>query len=199
MESIIHKCIDQSAGMCSLGSYMIIALTHCFTKSNFSKNSFRNTIRVSDSLDPDLARHFVGPDLGPKLFAMNIRRWHYRSRQRVNRNSSKDIAPIWANKLKDSPPNFISWTTSWESLLTVCMLVNFSCFCCQLRSPTDCFSKHYFRNTIRAPNDVDPWSNLFAKVISGRQKWLLSKERVNVVSSLFMTQLVSASVNLSSC
>ena len=29
----------------------------------FLKNSFRNTIRVSNSLDPDQARHFVGPDL----------------------------------------------------------------------------------------------------------------------------------------
>ena len=26
---------------------------------------FFNTIRVSKSLDPDQARHFVGPDLGP--------------------------------------------------------------------------------------------------------------------------------------
>ena len=31
----------------------------------FPKNSFRNIIRVSNSLDPDYARHFVGPDLGP--------------------------------------------------------------------------------------------------------------------------------------
>ena len=31
----------------------------------FLKNYFRNTIRVSNSLDPDQARHFVGPDLGP--------------------------------------------------------------------------------------------------------------------------------------
>ena len=31
----------------------------------FRINSFRNTIRVSNSLDPDQARHFVGPDLGP--------------------------------------------------------------------------------------------------------------------------------------
>ena len=30
----------------------------------FQNKSFRNTIRVSDSLDPDQARHFVGPDLG---------------------------------------------------------------------------------------------------------------------------------------
>ena len=36
-----------------------------FFKINFWKNSFRNTIRVSNSLDRDQARHFVGPDLGP--------------------------------------------------------------------------------------------------------------------------------------
>ena len=29
------------------------------------KNSFRNTIRVSNSLDPYQARHFVRPDWGP--------------------------------------------------------------------------------------------------------------------------------------
>ena len=37
-----------------------------FFKIIFLKNSFRNTIRVSYSLDPDQARHFVGPYLGPK-------------------------------------------------------------------------------------------------------------------------------------
>ena len=35
-----------------------------FSKSNFSKTSFRDIIRVSNSLDPDQARHFVRPDLG---------------------------------------------------------------------------------------------------------------------------------------
>ena len=35
-----------------------------FSKSTFSKISFRNTIRVSNTLDPDQARHFVGSDLG---------------------------------------------------------------------------------------------------------------------------------------
>ena len=34
-----------------------------FSKSTFAKNSFRNTIRVSNSLDPDQARHYAGPDL----------------------------------------------------------------------------------------------------------------------------------------
>ena len=36
-----------------------------FLKLNFSEKSFRTNIIVSDSLDPDQARHFVGPDLGP--------------------------------------------------------------------------------------------------------------------------------------
>ena len=36
-----------------------------FSKSTFTKNSFRNTVRVTNSLDPDQAGHFVGPDLGP--------------------------------------------------------------------------------------------------------------------------------------
>ena len=39
-----------------------------FSKLLFSRNSFRNTIRVStglDGLDPDHSRHSVGPDLGP--------------------------------------------------------------------------------------------------------------------------------------
>ena len=31
----------------------------------FKKKSFRNAIKVSGSLDPDQARHFVGPGLGP--------------------------------------------------------------------------------------------------------------------------------------
>ena len=36
-----------------------------FFNINFSKNYLRNSIRVSNSLDPDQAQHFVGPDLGP--------------------------------------------------------------------------------------------------------------------------------------
>ena len=36
-----------------------------FSISTFSKNSFRNAIRVSYSLDPDQARRLVGPDLDP--------------------------------------------------------------------------------------------------------------------------------------
>ena len=47
-----------------LGSFCIFLSSADFSKSSFSKNSFRNIIRVSNSLDPDQARHFVGPDQG---------------------------------------------------------------------------------------------------------------------------------------
>ena len=36
-----------------------------FSKSTFSKNSFRNTIKVSNRMDPDQAQCFVGPDMDP--------------------------------------------------------------------------------------------------------------------------------------
>ena len=36
-----------------------------FQNQLFSKIYFRDTIRVSNRLDPDQSRHSVGPDLGP--------------------------------------------------------------------------------------------------------------------------------------
>ena len=39
-----------------------------FSISTFLKISFRNTIKVTNSLDPDQAQHFVGPDLDPNFF-----------------------------------------------------------------------------------------------------------------------------------
>ena len=50
-----------------------------FSKSIFSKNSFRNTIRVSNSVDPDRARWFVRPDLGPNCL------------QRLSNDTSRQI------------------------------------------------------------------------------------------------------------
>ena len=44
---------------------MLFVVCLFFSKSTFWKNSFRNTIRVSNSLDRDLDRLSVGPDLGP--------------------------------------------------------------------------------------------------------------------------------------
>ena len=44
---------------------MILVLAAVFSKLTFSKNSFRNMIKVSNSLDPDQDRQNVGLDLGP--------------------------------------------------------------------------------------------------------------------------------------
>ena len=51
-----------------LCTYLVIF--HAFLSSSFSKRTFLNisfgsTISVSNSFDPDQARHYVGPDLGP--------------------------------------------------------------------------------------------------------------------------------------
>ena len=53
--------------LCLLGNfYDTFSSADVFSTSTFSKKkSFRNAIRVSNSLDPDQVRHFVGPDLGP--------------------------------------------------------------------------------------------------------------------------------------
>ena len=45
--------------LCLLGHFL------CFFVINFFKKSFSNTIRVSNSFDPDQPRGFVEPDLGP--------------------------------------------------------------------------------------------------------------------------------------
>ena len=49
-----------------LFAYLLLChLLTFFQKEMFSKNSIRNTITVSNSLDPDQARRYVGPDLDP--------------------------------------------------------------------------------------------------------------------------------------
>ena len=43
---------------------MILLSAAFFFQNELFQKTFRNTIRVSNSMDPDLARHFIGPDLG---------------------------------------------------------------------------------------------------------------------------------------
>ena len=50
--------------LCCLGE-RYRAIMALLLKLTFSKKSFRISIRVSNSLDPDQACQFVGPDLGP--------------------------------------------------------------------------------------------------------------------------------------
>ena len=67
------------------GQFCMLFCRLPFSKSTFSKSSFKNAIRVSNSLNPNQAQHFVGPDMGPnclqKLSAVNT------SRQRVKFNN----------------------------------------------------------------------------------------------------------------
>ena len=52
--------------LCILGNFLcFFVVCWFFSKLTFWKNSFRNTISVSNGLDPDQDRHFVGPGLGP--------------------------------------------------------------------------------------------------------------------------------------
>ena len=50
--------------LCILGNLHCLLLIFFFKTNFFSKNSFRNTTRVSNSFDSDQDRRFVGPDLG---------------------------------------------------------------------------------------------------------------------------------------
>ena len=62
----MNKMVDVSKFILTLGMLGKFSFFCChwltYFKINFS--SFRNTIRASNSLDPDQARHSVGPDLG---------------------------------------------------------------------------------------------------------------------------------------
>ena len=44
--------------------FSLLSSADFFSKFTFLKSYFRNTIRVSNKLDPDQAWHLVGPDLG---------------------------------------------------------------------------------------------------------------------------------------
>ena len=48
---------------------MLLCRLLIYFKINFFEKFFQEyTIRVPNSLDPDQARHFLGPDLGPNCF-----------------------------------------------------------------------------------------------------------------------------------
>ena len=64
-----------------------VSSAYIISKSTFSKKFFQNTIRVSNSSDPDQAQHFVGPDLGlncvQKLSADDFSKQRLKLTQRV--------------------------------------------------------------------------------------------------------------------
>ena len=60
-------CCDHShTGTCFVGYlHAVLSSADFFQNKLFLKNSFRDAIRVSNSLDPDQAQRFVGSDLDP--------------------------------------------------------------------------------------------------------------------------------------
>ena len=62
-----HKTyLHLTNNFCMWGTFMLLlSSVGFFSKLPFSKNSFWNTIRVSNGLDPDQSRHSVSPDLAP--------------------------------------------------------------------------------------------------------------------------------------
>ena len=57
---------SQQLTLCMLGNWHVfLSSADFFSKSTFLKNSSRNIIRVSNSLDPDQALYFVRPGQGP--------------------------------------------------------------------------------------------------------------------------------------
>ena len=60
LHTYLHLCL-----LGNIACFLTPADYMYFSKSSVLKNSFRNAIRVSNSLDPDQARHYVAPDLGP--------------------------------------------------------------------------------------------------------------------------------------
>ena len=52
--------------LCMLGNFSCVLPSTIFQNKPFSEYSFRNTVRESNSLVPDQAQPFVGPDLGSK-------------------------------------------------------------------------------------------------------------------------------------
>ena len=56
-----------SLTLCMLGNFacFLVICGFFFLNQLFKKKTLQNIIRVSNSLDPDQARHFVRPDLGP--------------------------------------------------------------------------------------------------------------------------------------
>ena len=63
----VMAAVKQSHYTSSAILWKLFYISNLFSKKkeNTLKPSFRNTIRVSNSLDQDQVRLFVGPDLGP--------------------------------------------------------------------------------------------------------------------------------------
>ena len=96
-----------------------------FSKWAFSKNSFRNTIRVSTKSDLDQARCFVGPDLGPNCL-QRLSADDKSHRQRGKRSLyCVTLALKTLPYIKSKSPNQL---TNLCSQVLFCLLIYFTVF-----------------------------------------------------------------------
>ena len=65
LNKIVVPLFGAAFVLCLLSFHVFLSSADIFQNLLFLKNSFRDTIRLSNSLDSDQARHYVGPDLGP--------------------------------------------------------------------------------------------------------------------------------------
>ena len=96
-----------------LGNFFVVC--SFFSKSSFSKNSFRNMIRESNSLNPGQARQDVRPDLGPNCLQMLSA--DDTTRQRVNRGAPQ--LSVSQKEWTSSPESHQAYHYSFSSVLTV--------------------------------------------------------------------------------
>ena len=156
---------------------MIFCRLLIFSKSTFWKISFRNSIRVSNSLDPDQARHFVRSDLGPNCLQrlsadgtiswFSVICWIFFSKLALS-EILLQIPSECQTILDPAQHFFIRPDLSQYVCMTFLSLVFF--FKINI-------CKKFYQNTIRVSNSLDPdqspkiilvlyWSKLFAKVLS---------------------------------
>ena len=60
--------LPATSTLCMMGNFAYFLSSADFSKFNVLKNVCMNNSRVSNSLDPNQARHFVRPDLGPNFW-----------------------------------------------------------------------------------------------------------------------------------
>ena len=74
--------------------FYILSTDFFFKKKKFSKYSFKNTIRVSNSLDQDQDRHSVGPDLDPNCL-QRLSTYHHADMQQKSWLARKEITGVY--------------------------------------------------------------------------------------------------------
>ena len=157
---IVFSCSILSKLSCNIQSkftlcpweifYAFLSSADFFQNHFFSKNSFMNTIGVSNSLDLDQAWHFVRPGLGPnclqRLSADDTSRQRVITLQKWMPVSSVDylskhfgprtLGLIWIQTVWHSdrvPERIVFWIISYCLSLASCDLSSADNFCKQFR------------------------------------------------------------------